>query len=213
MSNTVRRDIKFWSRTAENYDTHIRMMAENTNKLIKMRLKKDITECENLLELGCGTGIFTDALIDISRNLIATDYSDKMLDVIREKYKGNNAISFSREDCQNLSFSNNTFDCVFIGNTLHILPEPTKCLDEIWRVLKPDGKIIVSSYSKQKSIKAKLRTLWNFLRYGIPTVMRNVTVEEMSGWIEKSGFSIFVFTNIQGTPDELNSIYIGGIKQ
>ena len=51
-------------------------------------------------------------------------------------------------DAENLQFEDDTFDLVYSLGVLHHTPNTQKAIDEIYRVLKPNGKAIVMLYSK-----------------------------------------------------------------
>ncbi len=97
------------------------------------------TSNDKLLEIGCGTGLFTGMVYDQTKaNIVATDLVDDLLDIAKKKYP---QIHFKTEDAMNLSFEANSFEGVYGSSILHHLNFETS-LDEILRVLKPGGKMI-----------------------------------------------------------------------
>jgi ubiquinone/menaquinone biosynthesis C-methylase UbiE len=81
------------------------------------------------------------------------DFSEKLIDIAREKYGD----YFKIADILNLPFSDENFDSVWSVAVLHHIPstELRKCvLSEIKRVLKPNGRVIVTFW-KIKSILRK----------------------------------------------------------
>lgn len=69
---------------------------------------------------------------------MATDLSPELLEVARQKYTG---IEFKLEDAMNLSFADSSFQVVFGSSVLHHL-DFQKSLKQIYRVLKPGGKMV-----------------------------------------------------------------------
>ena len=55
-------------------------------------------------------------------------------------------VQFRQADILSLDFRDNSFDKVVAGNVIHLLPEPEKALQELERVVKPGGKIIIPTY-------------------------------------------------------------------
>jgi SAM-dependent methyltransferase len=98
-----------------------------------------ITGRDKVLEIGAGTGLFTGKVYDRTHaQIVATDISEELLEVARKKYSG---IEFRTADAMALDFADATFDVVFGSSVLHHL-DMDKSLKEIFRVLKPGGRIV-----------------------------------------------------------------------
>jgi len=92
-----------------------------------------------ILEVGCGTGYFTDQLARSGAEIVAIDISPELLEIARADYSAPNV----RHEIQNacaLTYSDATFDSVVGSSILHHL-EIEEALREIYRVLKPRGTI------------------------------------------------------------------------
>lgn len=95
-----------------------------------------------ILELGCGNGKQWETKInDLPNNcsLILSDFSNSMVDIVREKYSIHKAISFQQIDIQNILFPDETFDFVIANHMLYHIPDLSKALSEVKRVLKTGG--------------------------------------------------------------------------
>lgn len=55
-------------------------------------------------------------------------------------------------DGENLPFSDNSFDIVYSNGVLHHSEDTDKCIDEVYRVLKPGGKAVIMLYSRHSAI-------------------------------------------------------------
>lgn len=107
---------------------------------------------EKVIDLCCGTG---DLSVDISRlsgddiEIKGCDFNEEMLTVARRKIQKKNLknIEFICGDAANLPFENNEYDCITIAfgfrNLTYENPELNKHMEEINRVLKQDGKLII----------------------------------------------------------------------
>ena len=96
----------------------------------------------NVLELGCGTGntwLGREEQIPKNTKIILTDISDLMIQKTKEKLAAHKNMSFLVMDVQNISFEDGYFDIIIANHMLYHVPDISKALSEIKRVLKKDG--------------------------------------------------------------------------
>lgn len=98
---------------------------------------------QNVLDVGTGTGDFINILTDVFPNAKITG-TDPNKDSSKEASDKFPNFDFIEMSAGNLKFPDNTFDAVSISMALHHLPEVQKSLDEMKRVAKSGGWIIVS---------------------------------------------------------------------
>ncbi len=92
-----------------------------------------------VLEIGCGTGLFTRKVYQATKaQITAIDISEDLLAQAREKLP---EVEFNLDDAMASSFTDSTFDCVYGSSILHHL-NFKKSLNEIFRILKPSGSMI-----------------------------------------------------------------------
>ncbi len=92
-----------------------------------------------VLEIGCGTGLFSGKFKNLTgAKIVATDIAEILLTQARIKYPD---IEFKIDDAMHLGFDSNKFDVVYGSSVLHHL-DFNKSLSEIYRVLKPGGKMV-----------------------------------------------------------------------
>ena len=120
------------------------------------------------LDLCTGTG---DLVLRMARkmngntNIKALDYSEPMLDVARQKAskKHLDAVEFIHGDAADMPFEEQTVDVIGIGfafrNLTYKNPDRNKFLDEIYRILKKQGKFVIieSSQPSNKIIRGFFR--------------------------------------------------------
>ncbi|WP_026581304.1 class I SAM-dependent methyltransferase [Bacillus sp. J33] len=97
---------------------------------------------QKILFVGAGTGADLELINSSNLNITAIDFSPKMLNRARKKFK-NSTINFIEMEAQNMKFNNETFDYVVASLILSVVPDADKCLSEMARVLKNEGKIII----------------------------------------------------------------------
>lgn len=107
---------------------------------------KLVPDLNNLkvLEIGCGSGFFAKLLLQRfpKIQLTAIDISDHAIEMAKRNFEG---INFQVGDAQHLQFENSSFDFVISCETLEHLAIPGEMLKEIHRVLKPNGRFIITT--------------------------------------------------------------------
>lgn len=114
-------------------------------------LKKIIKKNSAVLDIGCGFGRHIKILAEFCRKVFGVDNNKTMLEKAKENLAGINNTEVYLENAQKLHFDNNFFDyIVCMTNTFGtFLENKTRILKEIKRVLKKNGKIIISVYSEK----------------------------------------------------------------
>jgi ubiquinone/menaquinone biosynthesis C-methylase UbiE len=123
-----------------------RPLAESTVNLIPV----DATD--HVLDVACGTGILARVVggkIPNIQRLVGSDLNQGMLDVARtltaaEPYKN----EWYAADVGSLPFDNHTFAVCFCQQGLQFFPDKEKALSEIHRVIKPNGRLVLSVWSE-----------------------------------------------------------------
>ncbi len=97
---------------------------------------------DRLLFVGVGTGADLDNIDQEGLEITGIDYSKDMLEVA--KLKANvSSVTFLEMDAQDLRFPDESFDVVIASLILTVVPDGQRCMNEMVRVLRPGGKIIV----------------------------------------------------------------------
>ena len=98
-----------------------------------------------VLDIATGKGQFIKILSEIfpHTSFTGVDPDEESLKTARENFSGAD-IPFLPMEAENLKFNDCSFDIVSISNGLHHLPELELSLEEMKRVLKSDGHIIIS---------------------------------------------------------------------
>ncbi len=118
------------------FDQHILGVA----RLRKMLLSKATGK---ILEVACGTGLNI-PLFPAGNDITAVDLSPKMLDVARANAAEHRLnVSLSVMDAENLEFADGSFDTIVSTLSTCTFPNPIKALQEIKRVCRPDGVILL----------------------------------------------------------------------
>ncbi len=117
-----------------------------------------------ILDVATGTGdLAIEALKLNPDKIIGVDISELMLDVGREKLvklKLEERIELRKGDSENLRFENNHFDAITVAFGVRNFENLQLGVDEMYRVLKPGGRIAILEFSKIKTFP--FNHLYNF---------------------------------------------------
>ena len=105
----------------------------------------------SVLELGCGTGdMWKDQKELISRcsRLILSDYSAGMLDKAKESLQHESGIEYRVIDIQDIPFPDHSFDAVIANMMLYHVPDLSRGLREVRRVLKKGGTLYCATFGE-----------------------------------------------------------------
>jgi phosphatidylethanolamine/phosphatidyl-N-methylethanolamine N-methyltransferase len=109
-----------------------------------------------VLEVGVGTGL---SLPHYKSHLdiVGIDLAPEMLDKARERVKTENLRNVSglhEMDAGNLSFPDNSFDSTVAMYVITVVPDPTKVMQELARVTKPGGEVmLVNHFSQDEGVR------------------------------------------------------------
>jgi len=94
------------------------------------------------IDIGCGTGRFSFCMANLGANVWGIDPGKESISFgkMLAKEMGISATNFSVQNAYALEFEDNFFDFATCNGVLHHLDHPVKALEEIYRVLKEDGK-------------------------------------------------------------------------
>ncbi len=143
---------------------------------------------KRVLELCTGTGLIAKHIADVTAEMVATDFAEKMLAEARKGSAPAN-LTFRQADATALPFVDDSFDVVIISNALHIIPQPERALAEARRVLKSGGLLIAPNFLGHRSggLKSVLAKL-----LAAAGVVFEVTWDEKGylAFLEKNGWRV-----------------------
>lgn len=202
----------YFDKIAERYDkwyeTSLGRYVDTTEKELIFSLlesKKGLA-----LDLGCGTGNYTFELKNRGFEVVGLDISKEMLRIAKNKMP---EILFVRGDAYLLPFKDNTFDLVLSVTMFEFIKKPENVLKEIYRILKPEGEIVIGTMNA-KSLWFLFKRLKSIFKETAYRYARFYTVSELKNLLEKENFrkiktggviffpSFFPFLNLARRFDE-----------
>lgn len=109
----------------------------------------NFTGVKDVLELACGTGRLTRHIAGIlppEVKFTATDLNTDMISVAKTKLTSDRVI-WAPADMLDLPFDNESFDLVVCQFGVMLVPDQSKALSEIFRILKPGGKVVFNTWT------------------------------------------------------------------
>jgi ubiquinone/menaquinone biosynthesis C-methylase UbiE len=116
-----------------------------------------------MLDAGCGSGNYAQAVLPHIRRVEAIDASDAMLQAAAAKLASAETagkIRFQRAPVEQLPFDDETFDAVMINQVLHHMPDDPstgfpqhrQAISEVARVLRPGGAFVLNTSSQEQLV-------------------------------------------------------------
>lgn len=129
---------------ADKYASKHKKMAINLGRKISREIEKRKIKNKRIFDAGCGFGGVVLYLAEHFPDFqfVGIDLSEAMLKIAIDRcktIKENSNICFEKANVEEIPFCDNTFDIVINTNMLHIVKNPIVMLNEIERVLKPEG--------------------------------------------------------------------------
>ena len=159
-----------------------------------------------VLEFGCGTGSTAIAHASYVNHILATDFSENMLEIAREKARlsGIENITFELTTIENLEAASKSFNAVLGLNILHLVEDKQKIMAKVHELLEPGG-FFVSSTPCLANTSIFLRYLLPIAnRLGIAPSVKFFSGEELETAITQAGFLI----DYRWEPDSTASLFL-----
>lgn len=139
---------------AARYDLLNHILSANVDKRWRRLVAKTIAHSlpatgARILDVACGTGDLSLTLFETTgASVVGSDFCRPMLEIAARKAASRGTIPFVEGDALNLPFRNNSFAAVTIGFGLRNLANVEKGLQELYRVLEPNGRVAVLEFSQ-----------------------------------------------------------------
>jgi SAM-dependent methyltransferase len=132
--------------TTEDWTVKLKQQARDSEEY-RHRLydRVGLSSKERVLDVGCGTGIITRDLAELSAGeVIGIDLDEAKLEEARRSLGEVDGLSFQVADAQSLPFDDGAFDLVVFNIVLVYVPDKQRALNEMARVTRPGGHVLAS---------------------------------------------------------------------
>lgn len=154
----------------EGYDKHY-YLNQRTNYFHNIRrigeIKKEIYQLNKLefsVDCGCGEGQMLDAISKKSKYTIGCDISFERLKIVKKNMENISNVFLVCCDINHLPFKEERIDALVCSEVIEHLEKDNKAIDEISRIIKKGGSIIVTTPS-QLSLRENTLNVWNMMIY------------------------------------------------
>lgn len=121
----------------------------------------DLLRHQRCLDICCGSGVLTEAIVerDMPAQVAGIDASSDQIQFARA-HRAGPKVNFAVGDALNLPFAADSFDLAVCGLGLNYIPEPERALQELRRVIVPNGTIAVYVWDYADGARF-LREFWD----------------------------------------------------
>ena len=217
--NSERLVTKVFQDVFDKYDLMNDLMSLGIHRLWKKNFINWLNPQKNttLVDVASGTGDIAKLYlnkINYKGHVCCVDESKEMLNINREKLKGNINVKWFCSSAEKLPFKNNYFDYYTISFGIRNIDNINNALKEAYRVLKPGGRFLCLEFSKveneilnklYKTYSKSIPQLGKFIvgksgpyEYLINSIEKFYSQEKFFQQIKKQNFINVSYRNLSG---------------
>lgn len=177
-----------FSSVASKYDLMNDLMSLGIHRLWK---KQAIMHCglkpgHKVLDLAGGTGDLTKEfahMVGRKGQVLLADINIAMLELARQKLLDSGIlqpVEYLQLNAEHIALASDTFDCVAISFGLRNVTRKEVALNEIYRVLKPGGRLVILEFSKPTN--AHLGTLYDAYSFKVLPVLGKIIAKDQASY-------------------------------
>jgi demethylmenaquinone methyltransferase/2-methoxy-6-polyprenyl-1,4-benzoquinol methylase len=184
-------DLGAWTKLEEqleqsipHYDRVNHWMTFGQDKVWRKNVRNHAKEGMKILEVGCGPGSFAEDLVGL--DVTCLDPSAEMLRVAKKrvdsarKSRGEEPAKYVEAIAESIPLPDDTFDRVFCLFSFRDFQDKKKGLEEIFRVLKPGGQLVICDAGKANWFHGLAGRIW--MATIVQLIARVITKEKDHPW-------------------------------
>lgn len=116
-----------------------------------------------ICDLCCGSGVTIEAIYNKVKQIDGIDASKEMIQICKEKFADHKNININFSSATNTNLKSNYYDIVILRMGLHHIKQKQELFNEIKRILKKDGNLILIDKYNFNSLKYNLREIYKLI--------------------------------------------------
>jgi ubiquinone/menaquinone biosynthesis C-methylase UbiE len=145
----------FWERRASVYDRSMALFGGAVPEA-RRRVAELLRGQRRVLEVACGTGLFSEALAPGVGELLATDGAAAMVDLARRRLAPWPHVRVEQRELLALGEPSHSADALLAANVLHLLPDLPQALAALVVPLRPGGLLLIPTYCHAQHLRSRL---------------------------------------------------------
>ena len=183
------KEIEFFDAVKDEYDV---FLPESKARIIDaFQRLSELPAGSKVADLGCGSGTFSALLHEAGYEVTGLDISPILIEIGKARHP---AVTLVEGDAENLPFDSGSFDGLLLSGMIHHFPDPRRCIEEAYRVLKPGGKFVAFDPNRLNPFMYLYRDPSSpfYSSVGVTENERPVLPSEMIRHFQAAGFSASV---------------------
>lgn len=184
---------QYFSRVADQWDTL--RSGYFTDAVREAAIRKAYLRPEMVVaDVGSGTGFVAAGLAPLVQKVYVLDGSPEMLEVARRNLEGFTNLEFRQADGLSLPLPDGSLDAIFANMYLHHIVDPLEAIQEMVRVLKPGGRLVISDMDSHP---------YTWLKEEMADVWMGFERQQIRNWFEDAGL---VNRNVESSGETCSSV-------
>ena len=198
---------RYFDKVANEWDTMRKVFFSETVREKAMAVA-EVRSGKLAADIGAGTGFVTEGLLQKGLRVIAVDQSKAMIHQMRNKFGDSPMIDYRIGEAGAIPIKDSGVDYVFANMFLHHVENPQLAINEMVRILKPGGSLVITDLDKHdfEFLKTEHKDRWmgfrrsDVKRWFVESGLKNIEVDcagdnccaKSSSGSEFASISIFV---------------------
>lgn len=141
-------------------------------------------------DLGAGTGFITEELLKHGVRVIAVDQAENMLEQMKKKFGSKASVEYRLGDAEHLPIESESVNYAFANMYLHHIEHPAVAIQEMVRILKSGGKLIITDLNAHN---------FEFLAKEQHDLWLGFKQQEIKRWFEEAGLNDVIVESAHAT--------------